>query len=289
MKQAVGIKLRTQSGQLGFAHFVDEPVIWVEGDDDVLFFSKLLGTRYRVKPAGGRCECEKLVEKLIEKDLPYGVILDGDYDILGSKGPRHQRVVRLGRYAIENYFLEPDLLETISKDLLKAPLPPEGVFVEFQSFLETLNGHLLELIIRDIGHCAIRSGHNCFPDAPNEFFRTRGSLVPDVERIAIKIREADSNFPNVCLKSARDKVRRFFSRKQFKHLIRGHFAFGVVWHYLGFVMRTNGKKFSVSSPALLVILCNEVWRCPNPEHKSLKRRVRRLARDVYQVKNRRVF
>ncbi|MBC8233001.1 hypothetical protein H8E77_25945 [bacterium] len=72
---------RTTSGKIAKYLFYDKPLIWVEGDTDIPFYEQILRNySHRLEAADGKAECLKLAEALIEKDHPYVVILDGDYD-----------------------------------------------------------------------------------------------------------------------------------------------------------------------------------------------------------------
>lgn len=107
---------RSGSGQVNRYLFLSEPLVWVEGDDDVIFFLQLLRDhKCHIEAAGGREECIKLAEAIRQNDHPFVVIVDGDYYVLKRKRSIHRRVIHLDRYAIENYLFETSVVEQVAK------------------------------------------------------------------------------------------------------------------------------------------------------------------------------
>ena len=82
---------RTISGKKNKFYFVEKVIVWVEGPDDIVFFDRLLRDMgCKLDPAGGKNECLKLAEGIVEEDLPYVVIIDGDYDVLKRQRSAHR-------------------------------------------------------------------------------------------------------------------------------------------------------------------------------------------------------
>ena len=95
---------RTTLGKIAQYHFDKYLTVWVEGPTDIPFYEQALRKLdCRVKDAGGKSECLKLAKALKEKDHPYVVVLDGDYDILERRRSWHRRVIVLNRHSVENY------------------------------------------------------------------------------------------------------------------------------------------------------------------------------------------
>ncbi|MFC1871625.1 DUF4435 domain-containing protein [Chloroflexota bacterium] len=110
---------RTTSGKINKYLFSPEILIWVEGIDDIPFYVNGLerGT-CKFLPAGGKEEIKKLINALVKENLPYVVILDGDYEVLENPKSINSRIINLRRYSIENYLLEEELIEAVCRDYL---------------------------------------------------------------------------------------------------------------------------------------------------------------------------
>ena len=92
--------------------YLPKILVYVEGQTDFPFYEEVLRNyNYYLKAQGGKEEGKKLANALIRKDLPYVVVLDGDYGILDSTRSKHRRVVILHRYSFENYLFEKEPIE----------------------------------------------------------------------------------------------------------------------------------------------------------------------------------
>jgi hypothetical protein len=128
---------RTLSGKQAKYLFYSEPLVWVEGVDDIPFYTELFGTLpVRIEDAGGKPECLKLAQAIIEYDHPYVVVLDGDYGILDRQRSQHRRVVYLHRYSFENYLFEYRPIERVSKKLAKVDPGEELLGSMFKDTIE---------------------------------------------------------------------------------------------------------------------------------------------------------
>ena len=98
---------RTPSGLASEYLFYKETVVYVEGYTDIPFYDTVLQNyyNYRIKAKHGKEKCKELATALVEDDLPYVVVLDGDYEILESTRSKHRRVILLHRHSLENYLL----------------------------------------------------------------------------------------------------------------------------------------------------------------------------------------
>ena len=108
---------RTEYGLRNSHQFYSNPLVWVEGDDDVVYFGYALqDLDVVVKPANGKTNCESLAEELFESNAPFVVVMDGDYDLISKTARRrHRRLVVLERYSIENYLFEAQICEQVCR------------------------------------------------------------------------------------------------------------------------------------------------------------------------------
>lgn len=253
--------------------------VYVEGPTDITFYDEVL-QEYdcRIQSKGGRPECDKLVEKLVEKDLPYVVILDGHYDILENIQSQHNRVVLLHRHSYENYLIEEEPIKQFcrdrarSKDNLAEPLTS----TKFQKFLEDTEIKLKDLFILDVAHQRSKTGCKTFFRGPDHFFKTNfqdEEIQKQEEAAAKKIQTQDIN-------EAKTLIEKSLKDRRCIDLLPGHFALGIIGCLINDTIDKKVKKEEIR-----LYLSRIVWRLvKSRDHKSLKRRLREAVREVEQIR-----
>jgi hypothetical protein len=272
---------RTLSGKT--AKYLFHPttvVVWVEGDDDLAAYGWLardLGCR--LEPAGGKPECLRLSEELVEGDLPYVVVIDGDYEILTRRRSPHRRIVWLHRYSIENYLLEVESIERLCDSLQ----PPRDTSYRqrIAAVLRHIEGELDEAITLDAA--AIRAGlrQSALPKRVEQLLvGGRGCQIDPtaVSRHSEKVRDELSS---AAVKEVRALIVAYRGRGRLVDLLRGHLAFGVLRHLVFDEVRARGRRLNLDNRSLLALACAEVWNGALPsDHRSLRRRFRRAVLDA---------
>ena len=202
-------------------------LVHVEGYSDIPFYEEVLQNyNCHLKARGGDKEYAKLVDGLVEKDLPYVVVLDGDYEILTQKRSKHRQVVWLHRYSFENYLFEEEPIKQFchdrahSEDSLKEPLSSS----EFTDFTEEIEVKFKDLLIFDVAHQRSKTGQMTFFRNPDRFFKEdfRDNEIQKQQVEAIKGIHVQS------IDEAKNLVEKYLMDHRFIDLLRGHFAFGIM-------------------------------------------------------------
>ena len=116
---------QTEQGKINRYLFCQDPLVWVEGVSDIPFYGHALAAgSCTILAAEGKSECIKLADAIKKHDLPYVVIMDGDYGILERRKPDHRWVVHLDRNSIENYLFEKDLVQHVCLGYVRLKTQP---------------------------------------------------------------------------------------------------------------------------------------------------------------------
>ena len=142
---------RTTEGKIARYRFLDMPVVWLEGETDYPMYEPILSEMgCEIGWADGKQECRKLVEAMMAGDLPYVVVLDGDYEILRRCRSWHRRAVLLQRHSIENYCAEVGVVQSVCRKYSRGRVVVGDVGVRFGNLLEALESELGDLVVLDV-------------------------------------------------------------------------------------------------------------------------------------------
>ena len=269
---------RTPLGAAAEYLFHPEILVYVEGHTDIPFYEKVLqGYDCYIKPRGGREECKKLVPFLSKGNLPFVIILDGDYEILISTQSEHSRVILLERYSFENYLFEEEPIEQFCRHRRpRANL--EKLVSRFREIVQNVEVQFKELIVLDVAHQHSHTGYDALPDKPQRFFGQGPSDFQDSE-IQKCCTQAAQNIEKQNIEDARILVDEFLKRHRLIDLLPGHFAFTIIRRL---IIKTVNRK--IADDDITIPLSTNVWDLVNThDHNSLKRRLRRAVREAEQI------
>ena len=273
--------IRTDSGiENRDLFYLPKILVYVEGHTDFPFYEEVLKNyNYHLKAQGGKKECIKLVKTLIEKDLPYVVILDGDYEILERTRSRHRRVILLHRYSFENYLFEEKPIEQFCRDRAHSEDSLQDLLIsdEFTDFTEKFEVKFKDLLILDVAHQRSKTGCETFFRRPDRFFKVNFQDDQIQKQQAVAAENID--IENV--EEAKTLVEKFMEKRcSLIYLFPGHFLFGIMRR---FISNTVGK--SIPNDEIRLYLSRVVWGLVNTrDHNSLKTRLRRAVREAAQMR-----
>ena len=271
---------RTPSGLAAEYLFYKKVLVYVEGRTDFPFYEEILRNyNYYLKAQGGKEKSKKLADDLMGKDLPYVVVLDGDYRILESTRSKHRRVVLLHRYSFENYLFEEGPIKQFCRDQMSPANRLEQLTDNFNAIQEELNQKFEELIILDVTHQRADTGFDVLPEKPHRFFK-KGKNGNFEDSQIEQYTEAAKNVNKQDIDEATVLVKQFLKQRRFIDLLPGHFAFGIIRRL---IVRTVGKN--ISNKDIRIYLSRVVWGIVNShDHNSLKRRLRSAVREAEKIR-----
>ena len=266
--------------------FYRDVIVWVEGPDDVCVYEQAFATSgVKIREAGGRPTCEMLAAAVVEKGIPIVVVLDADYDVLGSNVRPHRRVVRLSRYSIENYFCDPDVCEQVARMCSGQPSDNYDGVQLINKVGEMVSDYLQPLITVDA--CLVRggTGRSCLPERIDRLM-TKGKFMPicrdsvtQYSDLVLRNDEAE-----VC-EQTRRLVRSFLDSNSILHLLRGHLVFGLLRIGLTEMLKKNHRPRAPNDAALYALFGSALWRCgTHRDAIALKRKLVRAANEAMRMR-----
>ncbi|MYH63244.1 MAG: hypothetical protein F4148_16310 [Caldilineaceae bacterium SB0675_bin_29] len=279
---------RTTQGKIAQFRFFDEPVVWVEGETDYPIYEQLLGKMgCKTLWAGGKPECWKLVEAMIADDLPYVVVLDGDYEILRRRKSYHRRALLLGRYAIENYCAEIGLVQNVCRRYSYGKVVVGDVGSRFGRLLDRIEGELMDLVILDIALAQVggKDGKGVLAGNVRRILEVGVPLMVDREKVKHLVAQKDRDGFEKEKDEARELLNRFVGRKRFVDILKGSWAFGLIYHFIASELQNVKITMRMDKRELRVALGAEMWvEDRSRDHRSLRRRLKTAVREVKRMR-----
>jgi hypothetical protein len=253
-------------------------VIYVEGQDDILFWGILLRkfgfTSFQLKEAGGSNEIEKYIGSIVNNDAGIIVARDCDYTDLLNNQYDHPRIIYTYGYSIENslYCAEniSGLIATYARTLRVYKREADTWLTEFAEN----NLELLELdLANEIYSRGIQiMGNNC-----SRFLHSNSSCLIAETKIKSFIKTKKKSFTKNEILDAKERIRK--SPKKVFYIMRGHFlTFAIINFIKSKVLSERGKNVSFSSEHLFAgVIDNFETKCiKNQDITFIKKQINKL-------------
>ena len=272
---------RTATGQVNQYLFQRIPIVWVEGVDDVPQVQQMLiGIKCKVKSAGGRANCEVLIDSLKADDSPYVVLVDGDYEILISTRSRHRRGLTLLRHSMENYFCEVEIIEHVCRLLGGEAHKEVSLRRLFGRVVPRFERGMTGLVESDVAAWVKNCRRSFFPKNADAILAKEQPIVENsmvkrfLDRVPAELKPSD-------LSEARKLIGEFAEGREKLHIVRGHIVFGFVRKLIRCHLKNCGRRRTLDDQSLRAILAVATWDRPAiDDHRSIRRRIRRATRQA---------
>ncbi len=271
---------------LNYFHDCDV-VIFVEGDDDILFWNVisnkagLLGARIEV--AGCKNELLKKIEKIINEDASIIVACDRDHSPFCQNIFENKQVVQPYGYSIENSMYCPssisNIIRKLSRTLIKYDLIAEQYFIEFIN-------NCRDLLIYDIANHRCQKGVSVFGDNCTKFLKSNKSVSLSTYKIALFIKSIKTNFQEEEILEVKELIET--EKRELRYLIKGHFLTNAIINIIKKrVAEVSGRHVKSFSTEHLYTECVDYCKNCNPDDcKGLRSMADNLKIAYNEVKNR---
>lgn len=278
---------RTESGILSKHLFYRVPILWVEGDDDTLFYCHVIkGLQCRMEPTFGRANSEALIRELAKNNVPYAVVVDGDYDVLEGGRMPHRRAIRLKRYAMENYICRPDIVKSLCAQFCgTSATAAHKIAKKNLEFDENIEQSLAVLVHLDIASIQSGAGVSVIPDRPDRYLRRKNRHLLDKRKLGKQCSSIAPKLDGSAITAAKRKVDAFLRSRPMRHLVPGHFLFGMYRRFYTEVSHhLKGRRPNIDNRNLLMMMALETWTGSlNNDHRILKSRIRRAVLEARRL------
>jgi hypothetical protein len=212
-------------------HSVDA-VVYVEGDDDVLFWGgyfRRVATSRAIKfvPVGGDGGLEAYVEKIVAENAEIIVASDRDYREFSGDLVTHPRILYTYGYSIENTLYCPENLAAIISKYERTLFKSSQVTDNWLNrFAETCK----DLLVLDIACRVYNVGIEVMPDNCMRFLRNNRSDELSIERLQAYVEEIMERFEHLNLFVIEQSVSK--SRLSLRFIVKGHFLTNAVINHI---------------------------------------------------------
>ena len=226
-----------------------DSVIYVEGDDDVLFwqhiFSCVTDDTFEVESVGGSQLLDEYIKKIVAGKLQCIAARDSDFLPLTNKQCQNPKVVHTFGYSIENsLYTAPTLLPLVQSWCKSVKVSLN----ECQAWLDDLGTKIGPLVHLDAGNAISATRVATIHDNCSCYMVNKKSATVCPQKIQAEVQVIGPKIPLLAVQEAETKIG-FIPGDVLRNL-RGHFLASAVHRYISERAASSGKKTSISSDSL---------------------------------------
>lgn len=252
------------------AFYSAERMLYVEGDDDVVFWEYMLGKfgrrEFKVQSTDGVKELNKYIKKIAANEINSSAARDADFTELAGVNNYSPRVARTYGHSIENTIISAAVICKIIRSHGRVP----GRLVDEEHCENWLMGFYRDfedLVIYDAANEVAGLGISVLGLNCTKYMKGKLSCIPDEAKISGKLQELNEN--NELIEKA-DAVRKAIARsaRECCHFIRGHFLSSAALKYVNNTIKRAGSTKNASTDAFFssaVIAFETVFDDDHPE------------------------
>ena len=231
------------------AFFGVKAVVYVEGDEDVLFwqevFSQVTTEHFEVESVGGSPTLDEYIQKISSGQITAIAARDSDFlPILGACSP-DPKVVYTHGYAIENSLYVAEAVGQLARGWCKSN---KVTTAACEAWLSDLATTLAPLVHLDVANTTSSSGIPTLGDNCSRYMTSAGSAVACPTKVAEMIAQLRPKIPHAAIASAELAVG-YAPDKVLNHL-RGHFLASAIHRFIAKQAKSLGRRVSISAESL---------------------------------------
>nr|WP_057930279.1 DUF4435 domain-containing protein [Burkholderia ambifaria] len=242
-----------------------DTIVYVEGDDDVLFWDKIFRTcstiRAEILPVHGAPELDKYINKLVEKGGDFVAARDADYTHPTGIRIQHPRVIYTFGYSIENSLYVKSALSRLERIWCRSQ---KINAIDCARWIDEFIESFRRLLILDIVNALEGMGIAVLGDNCSRFMRGEKSAAPDPEKISAFEEIVTQQLKPSKIKQIEGKLKKM--NTDLSALIRGHFLASGVLKYVASKAKAAGKSGAISHDVLYAMAMAEFERGFGDQH-----------------------
>ncbi|WP_082585437.1 DUF4435 domain-containing protein [Hydrogenophaga sp. Root209] len=231
------------------AFFGAKTIIYVEGDDDVLFwhevFSQVADEHFEVEPVGGAPTLDDYIRKISSGQLIAIAARDADFlRILGTCS-QDPRIVYTRGYSVENSLYVTESVTKLARAWCKTSDISASVC---QSWIEEFAKCIAPLVHLDVANTISASGLATIGDNCSRFMTSLNSAALCPQKIDEAVSGIISKIPGSAISSANAEVGD--TTENILVYLRGHFLASAIHRFIVKQAKLLGRKVSISAESL---------------------------------------
>jgi Protein of unknown function (DUF4435) len=247
------------------AFYRAKAMVYVEGDEDVLFwdelFSKVPEFSVVVESVGGSGELDKYITRIEAGELDAIAARDADFLRYQGLIAKTARVIYTFGYSMENSVYTADIVHHVARSWCKSPALTNAQCAQWLNELGTAFAPLIEL---DVANAIGNSGAAVLADNCTRFMTGQASAKPCPNRITIHATEVATKISKRAVGAAKKELAN--SPSGSVDNLRGHLLATAVVKFLLQTAKNLGKKINVSMDSLYATAISNFARAFGPTH-----------------------
>jgi hypothetical protein len=234
--------------------------VYVEGDDDVMFWSHLFDIakiEAHIEEVGGSEEISKKITEILDENASFIVACDLDHSDFLDSVVEHNQIIRTYGYSIENSMYYSDNIE---KAIQKLGKKPKKIKEDIEKWALTFSDNLFDLLVYDVANQLFNKGVRVFGDNCIRFLNSNKSIEVCNSNVQTYIDSIKNNFSESEIEIVTELIKK--SKKEIWFHLKGHFiTHGIINLIQHYVKEFTGNKCSISHDSLyaLTIDCSQDW------------------------------
>jgi hypothetical protein len=233
------------------AFYGAERMLYVEGDDDVVFWEFMIEkfgrSGFKVQSLGGVKELKKFVNKIASGEIEAAAARDSDFTMIDPVHNRPDKVAYTYGHSIENTVIDQ---VTICKTVKAYGRLPKRLIDEAHciEWLQSFHVDFEDMVVLDAGNELAQLGVAVLGLNCTKFMVGDKSSIPDPKKISKALSLLQSNDDLVLAGiAARSSI--FKSSRVISDFMRGHFLLSAGLKYVNKMLEASGSSKSVSNDA----------------------------------------
>lgn len=231
------------------AFFGAKVIVYVEGDDDLLFWRKVFeratDDSFEVESVGGSTTLDEYIEKIVAGDLDAIAARDADFLSVMGVAPSNPKIVYTHGYSIENSLYVESAIAQLVRSWAKSPRVTTD---ECKAWLRELATTISPLVHLDAANAIAAAGVGTVGDNCSRYMTGANSAMVCPKKIAAAVGEIQAKIPASALQQARASVG--VEPSAVISNLRGHFLTSAVHRYIVKRSRDFGRRVSISAESL---------------------------------------
>jgi hypothetical protein len=247
------------------AFFGAKAIVYVEGDDDVLFwqevFSRVTDEPFEVESLGGSPALDEHIAKIASGQLQAIAARDADFLPILGKRCKHPKVVYTFGYSIENSLYVTTTLTQLVRLWCKSP---RVTAAECAEWLSTLAGTCGPLVHLDAANTLTSAGVATLGDNCSRYMTSANSATACPTKVAAAVTAIAAKLPSGAVATATASVGA--KPEDVLTNLRGHFLASAVHRYIAKRAKSFGRKVSISAESLYAAAIVQFAMTLNADH-----------------------
>lgn len=230
--------------------FYNKPVVFVEGEDDTLFWDYLFdisSVDVHIEDLGGG-DIKLLISKIINENAEILVACDRDHSDFTNKIFEHDRIVMTYGYSIENSMYNLNCINTIVSKFCKKRTDVSDKIIEWKNrFCEDVH----KLVVYDVANHLYNKSVPVMKYGSSRFLSSNKSSLLSQEKVDLYIESIKDKFSDHEINHVSELLNQ--SEKDLWFHIKGHFLTNAIMNLIKKLVKIeSGNNITISNDMLYV-------------------------------------